>query len=323
MKIAISFSVVFIVISLIFPVLSYRVWYRWWRQYDPEGKYNCFNLTRIAYYNHSIFLYRILNMFGTGPAQIKYDWWIYFITGFMQGAAKGIVPGGYATPKSFCESLVPTDFPYTQLDFKESQSNGITKPVGWTGGNWPTDSMGWKGVISAWGDISWSDDNGNQKYTIGDPKNWYNNPNNFLATWGIPPDAPMVIGFLTGWDMYQNSKTYIRALRPLLGIVQGIGSGGWWGFLQMGDNFGGEGLLEVNRIVWSDDVPSEISSVGNKAKQGCNTSAAVSGGIGGAGVGAMVAGAACGPGAPLCMIFGALIGGLGAGLGSAAANNCL
>lgn len=316
MKITISFSLVFIIISLIYPILTYSVWYRWWKQYDPNKEYKCFNLTKIAYYNHSIFLYRILNMFGTGPSQIKYDWWIYLITNFMKGAAKGMTPGGYATPKSFCESLIPRDYPYQVLDFKSSST--IHEPQGWTGGEWPTDVLGWKGVISAWGDISWVDNKETgQIYTVGDPDKWFSDPDNFLATWGIPPDAPMIVGFLTGWDMYQNSKTYIRILYPLLGIREG-GSGGWWGFLQMGDNFGGNGMLEVNRIVWSDDVPSEFNVVGNKSK-GCNVSSAVSGGIGGAGVGAMVGAAAGPPG----IIIGAIIGGLGGGLGSAAANNCL
>jgi len=259
-------------------------------------------------------------MFGTGPSQIKHDWWIYFIDSFITGAGIGLTPGGYVTPKSLCESLIPQDYPFVEFSEDDTQTTA-TKPNSFNKDFWPTDVAGWKYVIGSWGKITWSEQAGNQTYTVGDPDGWYRDTNNFLATWGIPPDSPMIMGFLTGWDMYQNSQLYARILEPLLGIKMG-GSGGWWGFLEYGDNFGGEGMIEINRIVWSDNVPTKIS-VGAKKSKGCNVGSAVGGGIGGAGVGAMVAGAAAGSaGGLIGMLVGVLIGGIVGGTATAAANGC-
>ena len=315
-KIALAIGIISILISILMPIFSYRTWFEWWKVNDPKGIYNCFPLIKLAYYSKSILLYRTLNMFGSGTSQIKYDWWLYLFTGFMQGGAKGIVDGGYATPKSFCESLIPTDFPSQQLPYTVLAGTGLpASSTGWTGLTWPTDDNDWRILLSNWGDITWTV-TPQEKFTPNNAGNskWYTDKDNFLAVWGIPPDCPMMVGFMTNWDTFGGVKTYTKAIRPLLGQHTGIGSGGWWGFLQYGDDFGGNGLMEVNRIVWSDMLPPVVTN-GNDKNNGCNKGAAVGGAIGGAGVGAMMGGEF----APLTAAIGALIG----GLASAGANNCL
>lgn len=318
LKIVIGISVILIIISLAMPIINYRTTFEWWRKNDPKGIYKCFSLTDIAYYNSNVLIYRIVNALQSGPSQFKHDWWIYLITGFIQGSPKGVVEGGYVTPKSLCKSLVPDTPPQTNLPVPSGQNQF----------EWPTDRDGWISVLKGWGEITFSDD-GEQKYTVGNPDGWKNNPDNFLNTWGIPPTSPMVIGFITNWTMYQNSKTYNEALYPLLGLgVLGSGSGGWWGFLQHGDDFGGFGIDEINRIVWSNDVPTEIDT-GVKNSSKCNAGSVTNGALGGAGVGSMIgsglanamvsAGASAGP---TGLILGVLFGGLAGGLSSAFSSNC-
>ena len=332
-KIILAIGILLILIAILMPVFSYRTWFEWWKINDPNGEYNCFPLVKMAYYSNSIFLYRFINMCGSGPSQIKYDWWFYLFNGFMEGAAVGIAPGGYATPKSFCKSLIPTDFPSKTLETTytagtipsglntSGKCTGIPLPSSansWDGKSWPDNNEDWRIVLANWGKITFCTGGGEQIYYVDPDNTWYTDTDNFLATWGIPPDSPIVIGFITGWDMYNDDKTYVRALYPLLGLTEG-GAGGWWGFLQYGDDFGGDGLMEVNRIVWSEIVPASVGEGISKSTNGCNKGAAVSGAMGGAGVGAMIGSAAAGPSLGLSVVLGALIG----GLASAGANNCL
>lgn len=330
---SILIGIVLILFALLMPIVEFKAWYSWWSQYDPNKLYNSFSLTDIAYFKSNALIYRITSSFRPGPSQFRYDFWFYLITGLMDGAALGITDGGYVTPKSLCESIIPDEDPQEKLIVATNGSYYT----------WPNNENDWKTVIKDWGNITFSgsgDDD--QVYTVDESK-WLNNPDNFFNRWGIPGDSPMIIGFVTNWDMYMYSKTYSFILKPLLGMgKEGVGGLGWWGFLQDGDDFGGMGLTEIQRIVWSSDVPTEISGGINGNKK-CNISGALSGSMGGAGIGAMVGPAvgkmlvpaaadavvegvavAAGPETfGLSLLIGALIGGLGAGLASAGTSGCL
>jgi hypothetical protein len=124
-----------------------------------------------------------------------------------------------------------------------------------------------------------------------------------------------MIGYLTRWSNYNGQPVY-SSVGPLLGMGSGT-SGGWWGFLVQGGNFGGNGLNEIRRQVYSDDVPSYITKGGGP--NGCSAASlaagAVSGGMGGAGLGAMA-------GSPYTAVAGFIIGGLISGVTSAWQSGC-
>ena len=234
------------------PLLLYKDWFQWWNKYDPKKKYNCMSIADIAYFQKNLILYKIKTLFDAGNKTFTHDWWIYFMTAFMYGGAVGIVPDGYVTPKSLCESIVPDKYP--------------SNLPGGFGNDWPITIDDWKTLIKLWGNIQI--DNVNQKYTS-NVKAWQSAPNNFFNTWGIPVDSPIIIGFLTNWTTYNGEAIYADYLHPLLGIQDGLRAGGWMGFLQAGDNFGDRGLVEADRLIWSNDQPPQ-SIINGRDKNKCN-----------------------------------------------------
>jgi hypothetical protein len=299
------FIVIFIfciILLFLLPLLKFRPWYRWWNTYDPDNKYNCFKISSLAYFESNTILYNISNLFIQPRQKFVYNWWVYFITGFMKGGAKGIVPDGWVVPKHFCDSLVPDSPPINMKD-------------------WPVFAADWRPVIKSWGNITF--DQG--KY-VADTVAWAAEPDNFLwKDWGIPPDSGLIVGFITGYStspLPGNETLWPDLIEPLLGIRTGIASGGWFGFLQNNDNFAGRGLDEANRLIWADQRPQKLIQKGIKSK--CNgygvAEGAVTTGIGGSFVGGMVgsgvaaatgaeAGAAFGPiGILIGLIGGAITG---------------
>ena len=323
--------VIMLIISIISPIIQYKGWYNWYNTYDPDKKYRCISITDIAYFNNNVFLYKIKNMFGSEATKFKYDFWVYFITSFMFGAAINITPGGFVTPKNLCESLIPDGYPTSELPGKDSNGNSF-------GYVWPSDLEDWKTLLKAWGKIDFNP--GDKTYTSSDNgKSWMADPNNFLwEQWGIPYNSPLVMGFLTGWSSDAgNDLLWPDAMNPLLGKKSGLSAGGWIGYLQLGDDFAGRGLDEANRIVWDEDIPVKFTNNG-PGNPGCNGAAIASGsismGMGGAfagsmigakiGVGAAAAGAGAAEGAaegsaagPWGALAGAVIGLLVGGLLSA------
>ena len=126
--------VIMLIISIISPIIQYKGWYNWYNTYDPDKKYRCISITDIAYFNNNVFLYKIKNMFGSEATKFKYDFWVYFITSFMFGAAKNIVPEGFVVPENLCESLIPDDYP-----------NNLPDPFG---NAWPTALEDWKKLLT-------------------------------------------------------------------------------------------------------------------------------------------------------------------------------
>jgi hypothetical protein len=293
------FGVVALFIMLIYPIAIFMPWYTWWNQNDPKGIYNCFSITSMAYYKFNNPVYRIWDFaFTTNPSRFKHDWWMIFISGIITGEAKGIVPGGICTPKTLCESLVPDTPPSTILPL----------PIGT---QWPTSSSDWKTVLMSWLGITaipTDPSNYNPNLTTWENSSTSNGGDNFLVPWGITPQSKSLIGFITnGQTNWGGDKLYATTLAPLLGIKSGSDSaGGWFGFLQEGDNFGGNGLDEANSQVWGNEQSQSRKSQDPKAA--CGAAGIVSSGIS-----MGIAGAFAGTAIPIPIvgnIIGFLIGAL-------------
>lgn len=302
-------AVIVIAWLILYPILLYIDWYQWWNKYDPKRQYRCFSPVAISYYKNNAILYWIYNYLLTpGPNQFKYDWWVIFIGGIISGEAVEINTGGLCTPRTLCHSLVPDSPPYTffpGIGQRWPQSESEWKPVimSWLGFTTvPTEASGWNPNSTTW-----------------------NVRDNFLATWGIPPTSPAVIGFITGNSTFNGDKIWPGTLNPLLGLFSsdGLNFGGWFGFLQQGGNFGGFELLEAQRAIWSTEpIPQRIQNAQNNAKK-CSAASIVSGAVG-TGMGGAFAGAALGtelaPG--VGTIIGLLIGVLAGGAMGAWGGNC-
>jgi hypothetical protein len=295
-------AVIAIFIMIIYPIMIFIPWYTWWNTNDPNGNYSCFPLASIAYYKYNNPVYRIWDFLLPNPRRFKYDWWIIFISGVMTGEAVGFIPGGLCTPKTLCESLVPDSPPIGLLP---GIKNGHQWPL--SGSDWQTVLMGWLGISQ----VPTSPDNYKPNTTT------WADQNNFLNKWGISPYSKAVIGFITNGATWNGDQIYATTLNPLLGIQAsslGVSYGGWFGFLQEGDNFGGNGLDEANRAVWANELPPARKS--QDPKQGCSVPGIVSGGIS-MGIAGAFAGAAAGspvfgigavPGAVIGFFVGALGG---------------
>jgi hypothetical protein len=281
--------VVGLILLFLFPLIKFRHWYKWWNTYDTKNQYNCFRLSSIAYFESNQLVYNISNLFIKPRQKFKYDWWVYFITGFLNGGAKGIVDGGWVTPKHLCDSLVPDTPP--------------TEDVG----KWPIFAADWVKLVQSWGAIVYGPD----KYTF-DIDVWKAKSDNFLwRDWNIPPDSGLVIGFITGYStspLPGNEILWPDLMEPLLGIRTGIASGGWWGFLQNNGNFAGRGLDEANRLIWADQRPKAL--VKPKAQKSTCDGYGVANGSIQTGIGASFVGAAVasGPGGLIAGIIGLIVG---------------
>ena len=285
-------------------------------------------MTDIAYFKNNIILFKIKNLFGDGSKKFDSNAWIYFITSLLYGAAVNVVPNGYVTPKSICESLIP----------EAGQKWNI--PVEPINGKyeWPNSTTDWQNLFIKWANLPSDIRQLPESHYKPDLDAWENEKNNFLKPWGLKPSSPLLMGFITGWRTYKNDILYPTAMNPLLGMKSGILGGGWWGFLNSGSQFSDMGLDEINSIIWASEVPVEIANANYSSK--CNVANIAQGAIGtgmgggfiGAAIGARYAataavaaegaaeGSAAGPvGAFVGVIIGAIIG----GVMSASATKCI
>jgi len=316
-------AVIVIAWLILYPILLFIPWYQWWNKYDPQRKYGCISFAKLAYFKYNYPFFVIVNNIS-GSTRFEQDWWVFFINSILVGEAKGVVdqqpgsPPGLCTPQTLCDSLIPTQYPLGVL------------PI--FGKQWPTNPEDWKKLLLAWmGMLSVPTDpsNWNPNVTL-----WNSFPDNFLANWGISPNSPIVIGFITGKDSFNGITTYITAIEPLLGFPTGgsEGYGGFMGFLQASSG-SINSLDAVNNAIWGQlPVPTRIASAQNNDKK-CNASSAVSGaigtGLGGAFAGGAIFGSAAGTaafpgiGTVLGAIIGALVGAVVGGTVGAWGGNCL
>lgn len=282
--------IIWIAFSVLNPVIQLKPWFQWFNDLDPQKKYRCFSVMDIANFKYNNLMYKITNLFKSDEVKFKYDFWVYFIWGIMTAQGLHIISNkGLCTPKTLCSSLIPSDY------------TSVNLPGGF-GRNWPVGKDDWKKLIGLWAsvpDVTKLTQDTYDDVTKGgvNVKDWYDQtkfPNNFLARWGISPMSPAIIGFITNWSDFRNDKIYPNTLDPLLGI-KGLGTpaGGWFGFLQAGDDFGGNGLLEANRTIWSDEPPPMASDMinGQAGGKSCNAASIASGAIG-MGMGGAFAGSA-------------------------------
>lgn len=336
--------ILFLVFVFFTPIISYQSWFKWWNKYDPDKKYRCVPLYSLAFFNSSVIVYNIINLFQSESKKIEYKWWVYFITGLLQGSAIGIVPNGICTPKTICESLIPYSVPvnnyYQSVD---DAQQGMPKAM------WPTSTgirntnkkgeqitnqtrgFGWKGTIMSWGNITYDPSLPLAKQYNWDDNMWFDpsNTDNFLAKWGIPPNSGLIVAYITGLSKSPiDGEILYNGLEPLLGIKTGNSSGGWYGLLQLGDKFGDRGILEVNRLIWSEQPRDIAKQITQNQKPNCNGASIISGvigtGMGGAFAGGAIGSAiAPGPGTVIGAVIGTIIGGATGGTLSAASQKCI
>ena len=311
-KIIGAFLIVWLVV---YPLLIFLPWYIWWNKHDHGKKHNCFNLALLAYYKYNYPLYKLLNFVSSGQSQMKGDYWVIFLNGIMTSEAVGVIEQGLCTPKTLCESLIPTDAPRGSLPAPFLRK-------------WPSSSSGWKQLLMSW--MGMTKVPGSQSEWRPNMTTW-NNPLNFLANWGITPNSPIIIGFVTGESTWGNDEVYPTALNPLLGIrgggPSGTDYGGWFGFLQDGHPFGERGLNEVNRAIWSNEPVPQGQKI-KKHVSKCDKSSVAASAIGtGIAMGAMGGLAAApetvGISIPVGIVIGLLGGILTGGLTGAVGGHCL
>lgn len=298
------FILLYLIVNIFTPIIKFKPISDWWNQEDPDEKYRDFDLVSLAYWEYFPLYYYVRILTSSERYRFESNAWVYFLTSLIYGGGKDLVPGGWVTPKSICEAIVPIDW----------------KPT--NGADPGTMSISdWKTMIGGWG-ITWS--NSPKKYTY-DANKWTQSKDNFLSgTWAIPGDSPIVKAFVTNWSTDENGDPiYPSAMEPLLGFKNGISSGGWYGFLQSGDGFKGMGVFEIKRQIWADSVPGQFGKAGipSSCSSGSALAGYLTGGIGtGLGAAMMIAmSAGMGP----LAILGGLVGtGLGAAL-TAGSQGCL
>lgn len=301
---------IYLISKLFTPLLAFKPYFDWWRRLGGSQYHSCIDLAALAYWNYFPLYYYIRILTTSETARFQSPGWAYFISNLLTGGAQGVVPGGTLTPRNICATLVP-ETPPTDPDLL---------------GKWPTQSdsggdsgtdktkWGWRRLMADWAGVEWP--------AIGKPwvpneQAWAETPDNFLAkNFAIPSSSPLVIGYVMNTHSYNGNTYYPLAMEPLVGITTGpIGSGGWWGFLQHGDGFGGWGLDQIQSYIWSSDVPTNWSGGAGSASR-CDPFSAMSSGLSLAIGSAMLAGAE-GPVGPLF-----LLGGLLGGSISAAGSGC-
>jgi len=296
-------ALIFILWLIIHPLLIFLPWYAWWNKLDSTSE-KCFSLATLAYYKYNYPLYLIYNdIFTTGPSRMKEDYWVEFLNGIMSSQAYGIVPGGLCTPKTLCTSLIPTEYPIDPLPspfFSE----------------WPKTVQDWRGLILSWMGMTTPPSSPSEYKPNFDI---WNSRVNFLNDWGISPNSPIVVGFVTGLSNWGDDKVYPTAILPLLGFPAAGGSGqdfgGWFGFINAGDPWSNGGLNEINRAIWSSEPTAQGKKVQNR-KPPCDTAGVAAGAIGsGVAFGAMGGMALGPPGAIIGAIAGAIVGALTGAVG--------
>lgn len=298
---------------ILYPILLFIPWYQWWNTYSLQNQQDCISFAKLAYFKYNYPLYTIVNNIS-GSTKFEEDWWVFFINSLLVGEAKGVVdqqpgsPPGLCTPKTLCTSLIPSDYPINIL------------PI--FGRQWPQNVPDWKKLLLAWTGMS---------SVPSDPSDWkpdlnvWNNTDNFLAAWGISPNSPIVIGFITGKVSFNGNTTYTTAIQPLLGFPTGgpEGYGGFMGFLQAGSG-SINSLDALNNAIWGQEpIPSRIKNSQDSGKK-CSTNSIVSSGIGMAASGALAGGMMAGPETlGISILIGALIGALVGAFTGAISGNCL
>lgn len=279
-EVAIFFILFWLIVS---PILLFLPWYQWWNKYDPNRKYNCFHLFLLAYYRSNSLIYNIANTaFSAGNNNMSYKFWPEFLGYIMDGEAIGMVGTprnpGLCTPKTLCETLVPTDYPPV--------------PFPKIGKRWPQSQAEWRTLLANWAGFSTIPASANAYFSGLSEQTWQNSQGNFLSQWGIPARSPAVGAFITGAYNYKTLTIDQNALAPLLGSnisgSEGVG-GGWWGYLH-GISSYSTTLNQSLDILWASVDPvikqKAVKNQGSKCGTAGIAAGAVNFGIMGAAMGA-------------------------------------
>lgn len=284
--------IIFYLISNIFqPILSYKPVIDWWNQ-GSQGVNNAnfFDIYALAYYEYFNIYYHIKTLFESEESKLS-SIEVDVITTYIYSAGKGLVPGGYFTPKMLIDTCVPDDFP-----------------------NPPVNRQGWKDRMATWG-VTY-DSSG---YNVDNDK-WVSGENFLYQNLQMPSDSPMVKGFVTNLAGDDNGKLYPTSLLPIFGIKNGR-FGGILGAVRQGGDWGNNGVNEFLRAMWADDVHFKTeSSKPPKSKCGSTSSvlgmasSGVAGGMGGLFLAEALGG-------PLALLVGVVGAGISAA-STASQNGC-
>ena len=317
-EVAIFFILFWLFVS---PILLFLPWYQWWNKYDPQRKYNCFHLFLLAYYRSNYLTYLIANIaFSAGNKNMTYKWWPEFLGYIMDGEAVGIVGTpenpGLCTPKTLCDTLVPTEYP--------------PGPLPHIGVRWPDTVAEWKTLLANWAGFSKIPSSPESYLNGADSTTWQNSTGNFLAQWGIPAKSPAVAAFVTTTYNVGPIKVDSNALTPLLGFSISTSEGdkgGWWGYLHgiSADNVSPDDAVNLLWTTLDNPVVNKAKSrQGSKCHAGGIAAGAINFAIMGAAMGASAGTAVPGIGNVVGGIGGFILGAaMGAFTGALAQPGCL
>ena len=291
------FTIIFyFILQLFLPILKFKIVIDWWKQGSVDDKGNPlkgsenFNIYSLAYWQYFSLYYHINVLLSSSLTALS-DADVLFITSFIYGQAKGIIQGGYFTPKMLCNTCVPDDFDMTKVFDKDGNGS-------------------WKAYMqSAWG-VSWDGTN----YNVDNDK--WNAADNFLfQNFAIPANSPAVYGYITNRATAPDGTPIEpKALDAFFGMTTGISSGGILGYLQghKGETYSYDSL---SRELWA-NVSNPKS--GDVPKNGCGSAnsilSIISSGFGLGITGAFIGG-------PVGLLVG-ILGGLAGGLSTASQNGC-
>ena len=290
--------IIYLILQLFLPLLNFKIVIDWWKKgsVDDKGRplpgSENLNIYSLAYWQYFSLYYHINVLFSSELTTLSTAD-VAFITSFIYGSGKGLIAGGWFTPKMLCTTCVPDDFDMSKVTGKDG-------------------SINWRAYMqSAWG-ISWDGSN----YSVDNDK--WNSPDNFLVyNFAMPSNSPAVYGYITNRATAPDGTPVVpKALDAFFGIRAGILSGGIMGYLKghTGENYSYDSLATE---LWA---TVDVKPRGQFAapKNGCGSANSILSIISSA-FGLGITGAFIG-GIPGIMI--GLLGGLAGGASTASQNGC-
>ncbi len=320
---ALALLLVFVVVLFVTPLIRFQPWFAWWKRHQkPKEPVSCVSLALLAYQSSMSVLYDVAQLFVHENLQIGAPWQADFLQGILDRWAVEYTKPNLLTPYGCCVSVAPQPGnPSYKLKPNVEPSKGKGRYQGTPFIAWPYELLEnpvyaqysqrelWWGVFAAWGCFESPDKPGYlvAKGGCSDCDALWQDRSNFLYHgYRIPRESPLCAAFVIGTSADPGENVWLPdAMASLLGVNEVSGAGGWVGLLRAGGDWGGMGLLGMERIVWSVDAAA-LPPKDPPVKK-CGAPGVAAAGVQGLNLGAMGAFTAMAtPAGP----FGAVIGGV-------------
>lgn len=254
-----------LLLNAITPIVNFYDIREWYNDNLENERQNCLDMTALAYFVYFPLYYRIRMLTIGDKFQIGNDNKVRFLLSWIHEDGLGIAEDGNTTPKTLCETLVPSYKPTTRTD-------------------WPSDEESWRSLIKSWTGYR----SGPWTY---DDQIWTAQTDNFLYhNWGIPAGSALVGAFVTAGAIEEKPEGYDPAywqkdfMKPLLGMGGQDEGNGWHGFVRALPDSATQS--DIRTTVWVEQSPITMSGMPRTKKCGADswapitTSAVSLGGIG-------------------------------------------